>query len=224
MPVHAWQSISLFGESMLLLPCAAFVYGWLRLRRAPAAAWHWLLVFGAAATAVLGSKLAFMGWGIGSRSLDFTGFSGHAMMAAAVLPTLCYLAMPAGWAVLARWGAAAGVALAVLVGLSRLALDAHSVSEVAGGLLLGFCASLTFMARADTPHGPRAMTVAALALAVLQVMPATALSGVTHHWVESLAIYLSGRDRPFQRGEWALRANGPPPVAQSAVCVGQQTS
>jgi hypothetical protein len=41
------------------------------------AAWRWALLFGITGAIVCASKLAFMGWGMGIRELDFTGFSGH---------------------------------------------------------------------------------------------------------------------------------------------------
>ncbi|MDT6963875.1 MULTISPECIES: phosphatase PAP2 family protein [unclassified Cupriavidus] len=200
-----WQLISFFGESAFLLPCAVFLYAWLRWHGAHAVARHWLLAFSATALAVLLSKLAFMGWGVGSQALNFTGFSGHAMMAAAILPVLACLAVPARHRTLSWLAAGAGVLLALAVGLSRLALHAHSVSEVASGLALGFCASLPFIARREVPRGPVAMLVASGALAMLLVLPIGGVAGVTHVWVEDIATFLSGRERPFQRGEWSGR-------------------
>lgn len=198
-----WHLVSLFGESAFLLPCAAFLYLWLAWRGAPASARHWLFAFVPAALLVLLSKLAFLGWGIGSESLNFTGFSGHAMMAASILPVMLYLAAPVGWQRLAWVAASAGVGLACLVGVSRLALHAHSVSEVAGGLAVGLSVSLPFILRRATPHGPLAMVLAGVALASALAMPAAGAVGATHTMIQQLAMFLSGRDRPFQRGEWA---------------------
>ena len=205
-----WHLVSLFGESAYLLPCAVFLALWLYWRGAPGSARHWGLAFAAAALLVLASKLAFMGWGIGSAALNFTGFSGHAMMAASVLPVLLYLAVPAARRRLGWLAAAAGVGLALLVGVSRLALHAHSVSEVAGGLGVGLCVSLPFILRRTTPHGPLAMVLASVVLATALVMPMTGTVGASHGLIQQLAMLLSGRDRPFQRGEWAMhgRATG----------------
>ncbi|MEM5274459.1 phosphatase PAP2 family protein [Cupriavidus taiwanensis] len=199
-----WHLVSLFGESAYLLPCAVFLALWLYWRGAPGSARHWVLAFAAAALLVLASKLAFMGWGIGSAALNFTGFSGHAMMAASVLPVLLYLAVPAAWRRLGWLAAAAGVGLALLVGVSRLALHAHSVSEVAGGLGVGLCVSLPFILRRTTPHGPLAMVLASVVLASALVMPMAGTVGASHALIQQLAMLLSGRDRPFQRGEWAM--------------------
>ncbi|WP_439672238.1 Phosphatidic acid phosphatase type 2/haloperoxidase domain-containing protein [Cupriavidus necator] len=198
-----WQLVSLFGESAFLLPSAVFLYLWLSWRGASASAHHWLLAFVPAALLVLASKLAFLGWGIGSEMLDFTGFSGHAMMAASILPVMFFLAVPGRWRRWAWAAAAAGVCLAGLVGISRLALHAHSVSEVVGGLAVGLCVSLPFILRRATPHGPLAMVLATMALAMALAMPVAGAVGISHALIQQLAMFLSGRDRPFQRGEWA---------------------
>ncbi|MBV8271483.1 MAG: phosphatase PAP2 family protein [Cupriavidus sp.] len=197
-----WELITFFGESAFLLPCAVFLYGWLRWRGAADSARHWLLAFSATALVVLASKLAFMGWGIGSEAFDFTGFSGHSMMAASILPVLGFLAVPSRHRGLSLLAAAAGMLLALAVGVSRLALHAHSVSEVASGLALGFCVSVPFIMRRAMPRGPKAMLIASAALAMLMALPVGGVAGVTHIWVQDLATFLSGRDRPYQRGEW----------------------
>ncbi|WP_432261511.1 phosphatase PAP2 family protein [Cupriavidus sp. TMH.W2] len=201
-----WHLVSLFGESAYLLPCALFLCLWLYWRGAPGSARHWVLAFLPAALLVLASKLAFLGWGIGSEALNFTGFSGHAMMAASVLPVMFYLAVPAAWTRRGWAAAGAGVCLAFLVGVSRLALHAHSVSEVAGGLAVGLCVSLPFIARRTTPHGPLAMVLAGVALASALVVPMTGTVGASHTLIQQLAMFLSGRDRTFERGEWAMLA------------------
>ena len=41
------------------------------------------VAFGITGTVVCISKLAFMGWGIGIREIDFTGFSGHTALSTA---------------------------------------------------------------------------------------------------------------------------------------------
>lgn len=201
--MNPWALISIFGESVFLLPCAGFLYLWMRWHGVAALAWHWLLAFTVAAGTVLVSKLAFMGWGIGSARLDFTGFSGHAMMAASILPVVFYVAMPARRPGLSLLAALAGVLLALAVGVSRLALHAHSVSEVVGGLALGFLVSLPIVLRHGLPRGPRTMLLLCAMLASLLVLPVEGLAGATHVIVQDLAMRLSGRDRPFQRGEWA---------------------
>jgi hypothetical protein len=178
-----------FGESAFLLPCAVFLYAWLRWHGANAVARHWLIAFSLTACLVLVSKLAFMGWGIGSAALNFTGFSGHAMMAASILPVFACLAVPSRYRTLSLLAAVAGVLLALAVGMSRLALHAHSMSEVVSGLALGFCVSLPFIMRHEVPHGPVAMLLASGVLATVLVLPVSGVAGVTHIWVQGIATF-----------------------------------
>ena len=202
-----WQLVTFFGESAFLLPCAVFLYAWLRWHGATSIARHWLIAFSLTALVVLGSKLAFMGWGIGSAALDFTGFSGHAMMAASILPVLACLAVPSRYRALSLLAALFGVLLALAVGVSRLALHAHSMSEVVSGLALGFCVSLPFIMRHNVPRGPVAMLLVSGALASMLALPVGGAAGTTHDLVQDIATFLSGRDRPYERGEWTWLGN-----------------
>lgn len=61
--------------------------------------------------------------------------SGHVVRAAALAATLVWLVVPGARRV--EWAIAAGVAAALLMGYSRVALAAHWPSDVLGGLLLG---------------------------------------------------------------------------------------
>lgn len=73
-----WQLISFFGDSTVLLPSAAALFIVLMLRKTSRLlAWQWSLLFGITGAIVCASKLAFMGWGLGIRELDYTGFSGQ---------------------------------------------------------------------------------------------------------------------------------------------------
>jgi len=198
-----WQLVSFLGESAFLIPCAVFLYGWLRWRGATDVASHWLFAFSATALLVLISKLAFMGWGIGSARMNFTGFSGHAMMAASILPVLLYLTSPTSRPNVGVLAAFAGVLAALAVGVSRLMLGAHSMSEVASGLALGFCVSMPFIMRRGVPRGAMTMVLVSAALATVMILPVGRMAGVTHVWVQQLATFLSGRDRPYERGEWS---------------------
>ena len=73
----------------------------------------WLLLLGAAIGVVTVTKLAFLGWGVGIRELDFTGVSGHAMLSTAVYPVALFLmllpARPAIRLLGVVFGLAAGV-------------------------------------------------------------------------------------------------------------------
>ncbi|MGQ0392510.1 phosphatase PAP2 family protein [Raoultella ornithinolytica] len=141
-----WQWVSFFGDSTVLLPSAAAVFMVLFLRRpSRQIAWQWGLLFGITGAIVSASKLAFMGWGLGIRELDFTGFSGHTALSTAFWPIFLWLLCARGSIALRRIAMVMGYLLAGLVGYSRLAIHAHSPSEVIAGLLLGAIGSALFL-------------------------------------------------------------------------------
>jgi membrane-associated phospholipid phosphatase len=205
LPLHLWFYITAFGGAAPMLPLALAIGVWLTLGHTWRAALTWLGLLAAAIALVTLTKVAFLGWGVGVRSLDFTGVSGHAMLSSAIFPMLGFLTLrnaPAWW----RYGGvAAGLAVGVLVGVSRVVIDAHSVSEVVAGCALGAAVPLTWLAWASsagyarhTPLSPWLVTGSLGALII-------ALHGFhapTHRWVTHLALDLSGRDRPFVRVVW----------------------
>ena len=84
-----WHLLTRLGEMQILLPAAllAMLAMFRRPEARPLAGW-WGVFLMTAALITTASKVAFMGWGLGSAELDFTGISGHAMFAAAVYPLL----------------------------------------------------------------------------------------------------------------------------------------
>ncbi|RCA02177.1 phosphatase PAP2 family protein, partial [Klebsiella pneumoniae] len=138
-----WQLISFFGDSTVLLPSAAALFIVLMLRKTSRLlAWQWSLLFGITGAIVCASKLAFMGWGLGIRKLDYTGFSGHSAAFWPIFLWLLSARFSAGWQ---KAAVATGYILAAVVGYSRLVIHAHSVSEVIAGLLLGAAGSALFL-------------------------------------------------------------------------------
>lgn len=201
----AWQLFTRLGEAQILLPAAA-VMTLALLRRSGGrllAVW-WLALLGAAVVLTTASKVAFIGWGLGSAALDFTGVSGHAMFAAAVYPLL--LGALASWAAPGgRWLAvAAGAALALAVGVSRVVVDVHSVSEVVAGLALGGAVSAGTLLRAPL-HARLSPWLAPLTLLWLFWTPVVAPPSQTHPMVTRLALVLSGREAPHTRDELRAR-------------------
>ncbi|PJI47351.1 MAG: phosphatidic acid phosphatase [Pseudomonas sp.] len=196
-----WPLITRLGDSSLLAPAAALVFCWLLYRRETAKAGLWLLLFGFSTVLVVGSKLAFMGWGIGIPNLNFTGISGHSMMAGAVLPTLAAQLFTARRASLAA--ATLAAVIAVLVGLSRLAIQVHSPAEVYAGLVLGLGTSAAFLGatRAQLPAFQPALLLLVVALSLGQTV--TGVRAPTHQLLERIAAHLADRDQPYQRGQWA---------------------
>lgn len=201
-----WETITHLGSAGLILPVwllAAWGVWWGGQRSALQV---WGLSLCAAAGLTLITKLMFMGWGYGIAAVNFTGISGHALLATSVLPPLLgALLAPQGGRL--RWlSAGLGLALAVLVGVSRVKLGAHSWSEVMSAWLLGTavsaCALLALGRLNPAPPWARLLPLALLlAFAGRQV---TYLP--THEWEMRLAIRLSGAEKPFTREQ--LKASG----------------
>ncbi len=148
-----WHWLTFFGDSMLLLPCGIIIVV-LLLWKADTrrTSLHWLLLFCGAGGIVIVSKLAFMGWGIGSRALDFTGFSGHSALSASIWPVMIWILASRSSRRLRLAAVAGGYLLALIIGVSRVVLHAHSVSEVIAGLALGFAISTSFLMMQYSRH------------------------------------------------------------------------
>eukprot|EP01030_Chromulinospumella_sphaerica_P019547 gene19547-19441_t len=126
---NAWWVITHLGASSLMLPAFMLVWAGLWKSGAHAVARAYLLRMTLAVTVTVVSKCLFMGWGVGIAAWDFTGVSGHTLLATSILPLLLR-GIP--WSALQACGggAAIGWLLALAVGVSRLVVDAHSLSEV----------------------------------------------------------------------------------------------
>ena len=195
-----WHLLTRLGESQILLPAALLAMLALTRRaetRPLAARWLGALVLATLLTTA--SKVVFIGWGIGSAQLDFTGISGHAMFAAAVYPlllgTLAAPLPPRGQKI----AVAGGFALALMVGLSRLEVGVHSISEVVAGLLLGGAASAGAMAGTSLPRALMGSTVTALVALWVLLTPLHIPPLPTHSLVTRLALALSGHAAPHTR-------------------------
>jgi len=220
-----WSLFTRLGEAQILLPALLAACALLVWRGGARFAWVWLVAIAASTLLTTASKVAFIGFGWGWPGLDFTGISGHAMFAAAIWPPLLWLCaqpLPPRWRV-AGW--LAGAALALLVGVSRLVVHAHSLSEVVAGALLGGAVSaLLLWAVAQSsprrwsplvrwPSGAlaRGLPLALLAWVLLSVT--TAAPSRSHDWVTRLALVSSGRSAPFLRGQWLQT----PPLLRSGL-------
>lgn len=225
-PHPLWHLLTRLGEAQILLPALLAACAWLAWRGgAPRLAARWLAGTALAATITTASKVAFMGYGLGSAALDFTGVSGHAMFAAAVLPPLLRLADhgPAR-----RWGGPGvllGVVLALAVAVSRVRVGAHSASEVVIGCALGLAVSLGALASSPGPQGRPWRGVALLLLAWGALTVQAAPPSRTHDWVTRLSLAVSGRTVPYRR--WELHHPRPPqrrpatsPVTSPATAAG----
>jgi membrane-associated phospholipid phosphatase len=197
-----WTTITSFGDIAIMAPAALAIMGWLVLAGEQRLALRWGVLFAIGMALATATKIAFIGWGLGIRSLDFTGISGHAMRSAAVMPVLFYLILQRASPTIRRSGVVLGFLFALLVAVSRLRLHNHSLSEVVSGLLLGGAISLSFIRSAGTLQAHvlnRTRIVASLAL--LLVAP-YAQPSPTQRWLTKATLYISGHDKPFMRASW----------------------
>lgn len=195
-----WHGVTRSGEGLILLPAAVVLALWLARRgggRRLVGGWLTLLCLAVLVTTA--TKLAFIGWGLGSAALNFTGASGHAMFAAGVYPVLMRTAASTASLRWRRASVLVGTAFALLIGVSRVQVSAHSWSEVLAGLAVGGAASgvALLWARVPRSHAPRGLIVGVLAW--LLATPMGAPPSPTHAWVTELALALSGRSTPFTR-------------------------
>lgn len=182
------------------MPLAGLITLALALSGQRKALWCWLLSMGLGTALVLMTKMAFMGWGIGSAELNFTGISGHATLATSILPVALALVLSRTHARARQWGLILGLTFGALVSWSRVMVGAHSISEVIAGFSLGAVMSI---AAARFLHPPTNKTLAwlpALGMAAMLFFHEALPSRVpTHHWEERLAMKLSGRSMPYSR-------------------------
>ena len=178
--------LSWLGDSRFLMPLAlACGIAWWRHRPMMAAHWAALAILVVASVAV--SKLAYLLLGMAVERLHFYGISGHAAMSALVYPA--FGAALSGRAGQRLAGFVLGAGLALAIAVSRVALDLHSVSEVACGLLLGLAASIAFAVRWRAR-----MTLAGTALPVLGISLITAWLLMRGPSVEQLLQRLASRN------------------------------
>lgn len=197
-----WTGITHLGDVGITSLVALAIAAWLIAEDEPRLALCWALLFAAALVVVTATKMAFIGWGIGIRPLNFTGFSGHAVRAAAVAPVLLYLLLNKAGPATRLFGVLCGFAFAALIGISRLAVHTHSVSEVVGGWLLGSAVSLAFIGIAAPMH-KTVFSRLRIALVLLALLPAPYVQPTpTQQWLTKVTLYLSGHEQPFRRHHW----------------------
>lgn len=203
--LNFWHWVTRLGEVQILLP--------LMLVLAASSSWpaegrkavvRWMIAQCSAIALTTASKLAFIGWGIGWPELNFTGISGHAMFAASAFPLFAQ-ATTSGLSGRYRSPAlAVGILLAVLVGVSRVVVGAHSPSEVVAGLAVGSWAGAAGLSA--TRQAEKINVLIPLSMvAWLALMPGHVPALQTHSMVTHMALALSGHERPYTRADMLLR-------------------
>jgi membrane-associated phospholipid phosphatase len=211
----SWVGLTDFGDSAAMLPAAALIALWLALGRAWLQMALWCSGFAALAALVAISKIAFLGWGIGSETLDFTGISGHTALAVGILSVGADLSLADRGRRVRRVGTALSAAVGVAIGLSRLVLHVHSPSEVAAGATLGAALAAIYIWRATyaDPAKLRPATLGILLLLTLATIHGQ--RAPTQSFLTRVALALSGRAVPYDHADWpAPRSLHPPQVAQ----------
>jgi membrane-associated phospholipid phosphatase len=200
---HIVHILTYFGDSMLLIPTAAIMallLYWKSDSRRTAG--YWVLAFCTAGAVVSLSKIAFLGFGIGSARFNFTGFSGHSAMSATLWPVLLWL-LSGSLAINGRRTAlAVGYLIPLMVGVSRLVLNYHSVSEVIAGLTLGFTLSSVYLF-SQRHIRLRGFSLWQLSLALL--LPLLLMGhgriATTQQFLQRLSVQIAGIDHAWTREE-----------------------
>ena len=196
-----WYVLTHLGTAGLMLPVALMTAAGLWFSGRRPALWVWLFALGGGALLVLASKLAFMGWGIGSAALDFTGVSGHAMLAASILPVWLAWLLAGYEQRFSAPGLVFGLLLGALVALSRVLLGAHSISEAVLGWLLGAAVALAAWRALAGPLRWSRLSLLALLPLSLSFDTTAANYLPAYHWEQNAALWLSGRSTPYTRAD-----------------------
>lgn len=197
-----WFSITRLGEAGLLLPLACALLIGLAFLRAYPLLRQFSLRLLLAIIITLVSKIAFFSLGIGITALDFIGFSGHTLLATAILPVLFGWLFVSKEGNFSKLGVLLGIAIALLVGWSRLEVNAHSSSEVITGWLLGYMVIHPFWtAHIQNTNPLNRLIPITLTLLMLLMWshPQAALHIPSYTWEQNIAKWLSGNDEIYTR-------------------------
>lgn len=197
-----WTLITYFGDAGLMIPTALVICAWLYLVQSRAAAALWLALFAGAGLIVAATKIAFLGFGLGIHRVEFTGISGHAMMSMAVFPVAFLLLGGPATSNRRLLLFSLGGAVALLVAISRVAIDVHSPSEVASGAALGAGVAWLFVVTTK-PLADRIRRLPILSLGFIAIVLAGyGRPAPSHDLVTKAALVLSGRQKPYTKQEW----------------------
>jgi len=196
---HAWSVVTQLGSATLALPTLALTVTGLWQSRQRIAALIWVLGLAVAIAVTLASKILFLGWGIGIQFLDFTGISGHTLLATSVLPVLFSSLLAPDQLRFRVAGAFFGLLVGAGVAMSRVVLGAHSVSEVVCAWLIGFV--LTVITVKSMENQKQRPWIVYLAPFILLFAFSARYSNYlpTHGWEIDLALFVSGHDKPYTR-------------------------
>lgn len=194
-----WLMVTHLGAASIMLPVFLVTTAGLWLAGQKSALLAWLAAMAVGVPIVLASKIAFIGWGWGSSPLNFTGISGHTMLATSVFPIWMSQLLVRSGRRFSLPGILLGLAVGAAVGISRLVLGAHSPSEVIAGWLLGLAIILVVCRMMKGQRPAHRMTGLAGVFMLLALNPSLSVYLPTHKWEVELALALSGRTQPYIR-------------------------
>jgi membrane-associated phospholipid phosphatase len=147
-----WNAISNIGDAAVTLPIAAVCAIWL-MRSDWRLAGRWILFLAAGMVLVGITKILYFGCGVGIPAIEFRVISGHTTLSTAIWTVaLALLFRCKGGS--ARVGATLGLLIGALTAVARVFDNAHTISEVISGWLLG-AAIATLFIRAFERSGAR---------------------------------------------------------------------
>ena len=132
------RALNVLGGGIVTIPLRAIVALWLAFRRRWRALAAWVLTWACAEVILSAAKVYFHRGRPPSPLVATVGYSfpsGHAVVGAATAVALVLVLVPPGRE-RRKWEAAA-IAFAFVMGFSRVYLDAHWLSDVVAGVLLG---------------------------------------------------------------------------------------
>ncbi|MGN4188159.1 phosphatase PAP2 family protein [Burkholderia gladioli] len=190
-----WSMLSDLGDAAMTLPLAVVCLAWLtRSTTGRDQAITWALMLAAGMVSVGVTKMLYAGCGVQIRSIDFRVISGHTMLASAVWPMACVLALNGD--ARSGTGVSLGLGLGALIGISRVIDGAHTPSEVIAGWLVGSTIALAFASR----HGAPRLNARNRTLVAGSLLAVSALAYGRHAPIQT-AIELYS---PFLCGRFAL--------------------
>jgi len=200
---HILHILTYFGDSMLLIPTAVIMAILITWKNSDhRAVWYWMLAFCAAGAIVSLSKIAFLGFGIGSARFNFTGISGHSAMSATLWPVMLWLLSGRFSSFWRTFAVGIGYLIPLMVGMSRLILNYHSQSEVVSGLFLGFTLSTTFLVSQRCSE-LKGFSTGQLCITLL--LPLLLISdgrtATTQQFLQRLSVQIAGIDHAWTRAE-----------------------
>lgn len=198
-PDEIWIAITHLGAVGIMLPMFLLISAGLWRAGQKSDLLTWILAMSAGGAVVLASKFAFIGWGWGSAALDFTGISGHTMLATSIFPVWMGRLLAGTERRFTLPGVLLGLTIGAAVGVSRLVLGAHSPSEVVAGWLVGLAVSLAACTLMRERRSVQAASGLGIVVLLLAFSPTWSGYFPTHKWEIRIALTLSGHARPYVR-------------------------